>query len=132
MGCRIDKFAWSVRLAKTRSQSAEAISKGKIRLNGQHVKPAREVKLGDEVQVIRHTATFTFRVIQLLEQRVGAKLAVDYVVDITPDEEREKLKTYSLAQSTYRQHGSGKPTKKDRRDLGDFMDDWFEEDIDLE
>ncbi|MFT5778325.1 MAG: ribosome-associated heat shock protein Hsp15 [Crocinitomicaceae bacterium] len=127
MGYRIDKFAWSVRLAKTRSQSSDAVSKGKIRLNGQHVKPARDVKLGDEVQVIRHTATFTFRVIQLLERRVGAKLAPEYVVDITPDEEREKLRVYSLAQSTYRQHGTGKPTKKDRRDLDGFMEDWLDE-----
>ena len=124
MAYRIDKFAWSVRLAKTRSISTQAIAKGKIRLNGVHVKPAREVKLGDEIQVIRHTATFTFRVIQLLERRVGAKLALEYIVDITSDEERDKLKMYQVAQSTYRERGSGKPTKKDRRDIDQFMDDW--------
>lgn len=127
MGCRVDKFAWSVRLAKTRSQSADAISKGKIRLNNQHVKPARDVKLGDTIQVIRHTATFSFRVIQLLERRVGAKLVLDYVIDITTDEEREKLNTYRAAQSVYREHGSGKPSKKDRRDLDTFLDDWLED-----
>lgn len=124
MSCRLDKFAWSVRLAKTRSQATEAISKGRIRLNGETAKPAKEVKLGDEVSLHRHTAVFTFKVIQLLDKRVGAKLAPDYIVDITPDEEREKLKIYQASQSIYRQHGSGKPTKKDRRDLDDFLSDW--------
>lgn len=128
MAYRLDKYVWSVRLAKTRSISTQTIAKGKIRLNGAHVKPAKEVKLGDEIQVIRHTATFTFRVIQLLKRRVGAKLAPNYILDITPDEEREKLRVYQLAQSTYREHGSGKPSKKDRRDIDDFMDDWQEED----
>ncbi len=130
MNCRVDKFAWSVRLAKTRSQSAEAVTKGKIRLNGVHVKPSRVVKVGDTVHVIRHTSTFSYKVIQLLQKRVGAKLVADYVIDITPDEEREKLKLYSSAQSVYREHGTGKPTKKDRRDLDTFMDDWLEEEID--
>lgn len=127
MSCRVDKYAWSVRLAKTRSQSTEAISKGKIRLNNQHVKPARDVKLGDTIQVIRHTATFSYKVIQLLGKRVGAKLVPDYLIDITTDEEREKLKVYQTAQNVYREHGSGKPTKKDRRELDTFLDDWFEE-----
>lgn len=127
MSCRVDKFAWSVRLAKTRSQSADAISKGKIRLNNQHVKPARDVKLGDTIQVIRHTATFSFKVIQLLERRVGAKLVPDYLIDITSDEEREKLKMYRAAQSVYREHGTGKPSKKDRRDLDSFLDDWLDD-----
>ena len=127
MSCRVDKFAWSVRLAKTRSQSADAVTKGKIRLNNQHVKPARDVKLGDTIQVIRHTATFTFKVIQLLNRRVGAKLVPDYIIDITPDEEREKLKMYQAAQSVYREHGTGKPSKKDRRDLDSFMDEWLDD-----
>ena len=127
MGCRVDKYAWSVRLAKTRSQSTEAISKGKIRLNSQHVKPARDVKIGDTIQVIRHTATFSYKVIQLLNKRVGAKLVSDFLVDITSDEEREKLKVYQAAQNVYREHGTGKPTKKDRRELDTFLDDWFDD-----
>ena len=114
-------------MAKTRSQSTDAISKGRIRLNNQHVKPARDVKLGDTIQVIRHTTTFSYKVIQLLGKRVGAKLVPDYLIDITSDEEREKLKVYQAAQSVYREHGTGKPTKKDRRELDVFLDDWFEE-----
>lgn len=127
MGCRVDKFAWSVRLAKTRSQSSDAISKGKIRLNDQHVKPARDVKLGDTIQVIKHTATFSFKIIQLLNSRVGAKLVPEYIIDITSDEEREKLKMYQATQRVYREHGTGKPSKKDRRDLDSFLEEWQED-----
>lgn len=111
-------------MAKTRSKSSEAIANGKVRLNGDTAKPSKDVKLGDEIQIIRHTAKFTFRVIQLLNKRVGAKLVIDYIVDVTPDAEREKLKIYQASQSAYRHHGAGKPTKKDRRDLDDFLEDW--------
>ena len=124
MGCRLDKYVWSVRLAKTRALSADAIAAGKVRLNGEIVKPAKEVKLGDEIQLIKHTAKFSFRVIQLLNKRIGAKLVLEYIIDVTPDEEREKLKLYQLSQSAYRDNGSGKPTKKDRRNLDDFMEKW--------
>ena len=126
MSCRLDKFVWSVRLAKTRSQAAEAVSKNKVKLNGASAKPSKEVKLGDEVQIIRHTATFSYRVIQLLQKRVGAKLVADYIIDITDPLEIEKLKTYQLSQSIYRDNGSGKPTKKDRRNLDEFMEHWDE------
>ena len=124
MSCRLDKYAWSVRLAKTRSIAAQEIGKGRIRLNGEHVKPAKEVKLGDEIQVHKHTAVFSFKIIQLLDRRVGAKLVPDYLIDITTEEEREKLRAYNLAQRGYRQHGTGKPSKKDRRDLDDFLESW--------
>jgi len=124
MSCRLDKFVWCVRLAKTRSKSTEAVNKGRVRLNSVSAKPAKEVKLGDEIQIIRHTATFTFRVIQLLDKRVGAKLVKDYIIDVTPEEEIDKLRVYQAAQSNYRQHGSGKPSKKDRRDIDDFIDNW--------
>ena len=83
MACRLDKFVWSVRLAKTRSQSSEAINRGKVKLNNSNSKPAKEVKLGDEIQIIKHTATFSYRVIQLLDKRVGAKLVENFIIDIT-------------------------------------------------
>jgi len=124
MGCRLDKYVWSVRLAKTRSKSSDAIANGKVRLNNDLVKPSKDVKLGDEIQIIKHSAKFTFRVIQLLNKRIGAKLVQDYIVDITPEEEFEKLRLYRLSQSTYREHGTGKPTKKDRRDLDGFLENW--------
>ena len=105
---------------------ADAISKNKVKLNGESSKPSKEVKLGDEVQIIRHTAVFTFKVIQLLQKRVGAKLVADYIIDITDPLEVEKLKTYQLSQSIYRDNGTGKPTKKDRRNLDDFLETWDE------
>lgn len=124
MSYRLDKFVWSVRLAKTRSQATEAISKGKVRLNDKPAKPAKEVHLGDEIQIVKHTATYTFRVIKMLERRVGAKLVSDYIVDITPSEELEKYKLYQENQKVYRELGSGKPSKKQRRDIDDFLDNW--------
>lgn len=124
MSTRLDKYVWSVRLAKTRSQAADAISKGKVKLNGENIKPAKDVKIGDEINVIKHTAVFTYKVLQLLDRRVGAKLVPDYLLDITPEEEIEKLKMFQLSQKSYRQHGTGKPSKKDRRNLDDFLENW--------
>ena len=124
MSYRMDKYVWSVRLSKTRSKATEAIANGKVRLNGEVVKPSKEVKVGDEIQVVRHTAKFTYRIVQLLNKRVGAKLVQDYLIDITPEEERQKLKLFQLSQVSYRQHGKGKPSKKDRRDLDEFLDGW--------
>lgn len=124
MSTRLDKYVWSVRLAKTRSQAADAISKGRVKLNGENIKPAKYVKVGDEINIYKHTSVFTFKVLQLLDRRVGAKLVPDYLLDITPEEEIEKLKMFQLSQKSYRHHGTGKPTKKDRRDLDDFLENW--------
>ena len=81
MSTRLDKYVWSVRLSKTRSKAAEAISKGRVRLNGEHVKPAKDVKVGDEINITKHTAVFTFKVLQLLDRRIGAKLVPEYLLD---------------------------------------------------
>jgi ribosome-associated heat shock protein Hsp15 len=124
MACRIDKYVWAVRLAKTRSQATELINRGKIKLNHLNMKPAKEVSLGDEIQIMKHTAVFSYRVIQLLNKRIGAKLVDGFIIDVTPAEEIEKLKIYQAAQSNYRHNGTGKPTKKDRRDLDGFIDNW--------
>lgn len=124
MAYRVDKYVWAVRLAKTRSKATEAISKGRVRLNGEDIKPSKEIKVGDEINVLRHTAVFSFKVIQLLNNRVGPKLVDQYIIDITPEGELEKLKLYQLAQQSYRSYGTGKPSKKDRRDLDDFLEDW--------
>ncbi len=122
--CRIDKFVWCVRLAKTRSIASSLISKGKIRLNGLTTKPAKEVKLGDEINIVKHTSIFTFRVIQLLDRRIGAKMVNEYIIDVTSEEEKEKFKIYQANQRVYRSHGTGKPTKKDRRDLDEYLKNW--------
>lgn len=124
MSLRIDKFVWFVRLAKTRSQAADLVSKGKFKLNGESVKSSKEVKVGDIVSAHKNTAVFSYKILQLLDRRVGAKLVVDHVIDITPEEEVEKYKNYQLSQRVYRENGTGKPTKKDRRHLDDFLDGW--------
>ena len=117
MTCRVDKFIWSVRLAKTRTKATELINKNKVLINGNNIKPAKEVMVGDEIQIIKHNATFSYKVISTLQKRVGAKQLDDYIIDITPSSEREKLRIYQEAQRSYREQGSGKPTKKHRRAL---------------
>ena len=124
MSFRLDKYIWSVRLAKTRSKATELVNKGKIRLNSAPAKPAKEVKLGDEIQITKNAATFTFRIINLLDRRVGAKLVSDYIVNVTPQEEIDKYETYLTNQRAYRDLGEGKPSKKQRRDLDDFLENW--------
>jgi len=124
MSLRIDKYIWFVRLAKTRSQSADLISKGKFKLNGESVKSSKEIKVGDRITAHKNTAVFSYKVLQLLDRRVGAKLVAEYVIDITPEEEIEKFKTYQQSQRVYRDNGTGKPTKKDRRSIDDFLEDW--------
>ena len=124
MSYRWDKYIWSVRLAKTRSQAAELISKSKIKVNGESVKPAKLPKVGDTIQLSKNTAIFSYKVVQLLDKRVGAKLVADYIIDTTPPEEIEKFRMYQNAQQVYRENGTGKPTKKDRRDLDSFLEDW--------
>lgn len=126
MKYRVDKYVWSVRLAKTRSKASELVAKGKVLLNHEKVKPAKEVKEGDIVTVIVHNANLSYKVIGLLDRRVGAKLVENYIRDITPPEELDKLKVYRAAQRVYREKGTGKPSKKDRRDLDDFMEKWSE------
>ena len=122
MTLRIDKYTWAVRLTKTRSQASELISKGKIKVNEVDVKPSRDVKLGDIIQVHKNSAVFSYKVLELLEKRVGPKLVSIYIEDITPIEEVEKYKTYQEAQRVYREMGTGRPSKKDRRSLDDFLD----------
>ena len=126
MKIRFDKYVWCVRLAKTRSQASELISKGKIRLNGQDVKSSKEIKVNDIIGVQKHSATFHYKVLLLLDKRLGAPLIPTYIEDQTTEEEILKFKQYQLAQKAYRET-DGKPTKKDRRELDKFMDDWDEE-----
>lgn len=124
MSSRIDKFVWCVRLSKTRSIATDLVSKNKVKLNGEEVKPSKEVKPGDIITIHKNTAVFSYKVIQLLANRVGAKLVADYVEDITDPIEVEKYKAYQASQSVYRELGTGKPSKKDRRDISDFLEDW--------
>lgn len=121
---RVDKFLWCVRLAKTRSIATDLVQKGSFRLNGESIKPSKEVKQGDIISIQKNSAVFSYKVLQLLSNRIGAKLVNEFLIDITPLEEVEKYKLYQASQKIYRDYGTGKPSKKDRRDLDDFLENW--------
>jgi ribosome-associated heat shock protein Hsp15 len=121
---RIDKYVWCVRLSKTRSLATKLVAGNKVKLNGLEMKPAKEVAVGDIISIQKNNATFSFRIKALTEKRLGAKLIGDYIVDETPTEEVEKYKTYQAAQRNYRGKDHGKPSKKDRRELDDFLEGW--------
>lgn len=129
MSLRIDKYVWFVRLAKTRTLATELVQRNKIKLNDMPVKPSKEVKIGDTLSIIKNNATFSYKIKDLLDRRVGAKLVSDYLIDITDPLELEKFKTYQAAQSVYREYGTGRPSRKDRDNLDSFFE-WLEEDED--
>lgn len=119
---RADKYLFAVRLAKTRADAAEALRGGKILINGSAAKPSHELKVGDTISVKHLPAVFTYKIVALLERRVGAKLVADYIIDTTPASELEKLELAKLDTSGRRERGAGRPTKRDRRELDDFLD----------
>ena len=112
---RIDKWLWSVRLFKTRSQATEACRSGKISMMEQEVKPSRDVQEGDIIEVRTGPLIKTVKVLQLIKTRVSAKIAAECYEDLTPAEEYEKLKQMRETNYEYRQKGIGRPTKRERR-----------------
>jgi len=112
---RIDKWLWAVRLYKTRSQAGEACKGGKVKIDGRNVKPSKEVKAGDEIEIHVNLIEKKVLVKQVLKNRVGAKLVEIYMTDLTPQEEYDKLKLMREMNAENRQRGLGRPTKKNRR-----------------
>ena len=132
---RLDKWLWAARIYKTRTLAADACKNGRITINGSQAKPARMVKVGDQVGVKKAPVTYTFRVLQTIEKRVGAKLLPEILENVTPPEQYELLEMSKISGFVNRARGTGRPTKKDRRALDEFnapvfMDDDFEFDID--
>ncbi len=121
-GVRIDKWLWAVRLYKTRSQAAEECKKGKVNIGGMNVKPSREVKEGETVQLRRPPITRSYKIIALTENRMAAKLVPEFMVETTPASELEILEVQKNMSIYNRERGTGRPTKKERRDLDDFFD----------
>ncbi len=119
---RVDKFLWCVRYFKTRSIATDACKQGKVLVNGSVVKPSREVYPTDQLSVRKNQINYQIEILDLPPSRVGAKLVNLYINDVTPKEEFEKLELLKYSQDYYRKKGTGRPTKKDRREL----DDWFE------
>ena len=124
MKLRLDKFIWAIRIAKTRSLAHEAISKGKIKMNFKDVKPSYQPQENDIITLHRNSAVFSYKVIALTDKRIGAKLVHDFIENTTPQEEIDKFEQYLLSQKSYRINGDGKPSKKDRRALDDFKENY--------
>jgi len=121
---RIDKWLWAVRLFKTRSQASTACEQGKISINDQPAKASRMVNTGDIIRIKRTGLTRVYKVRRLTGNRVSAKLVVDYCDELTPPDELEAYKNRSKRMTIFRDPGTGRPTKRERRDLDDFMDEW--------
>ena len=121
-GVRIDKWLWSVRIYKTRSQASEACKKGYVRIKETSVKPSRDVKVGEIIQVKKAPITKSFKVLALVGKRMGAKLIVDFVEDVTTADQLELLEMQKNMRWIERDRGTGRPTKKDRRELDDFFE----------
>lgn len=118
---RIDKFLWSVRIFKTRSQATDACRKGHVTIDEQPVKPARSIAEGETFGVRKNQVNYTYRVKALLKSRVGAKLVENYIEDLTPEDELLKLEFQRLHHFVKRDRGAGRPTKKERRDMENFL-----------
>ena len=135
MEARLDKWLWAARIYKTRTIAADACKNGRLTINGAQAKPSRTVKAGDEVGVRKPPVTYTFRVKQAIEKRVGAKLLPDVLENITDAAQYELLEMSKISGFVNRARGTGRPTKKDRRALDEFtaptfMDDDFDFDLD--
>ncbi len=122
-GVRIDKYLWSIRLYKTRSLASEACRKGKILINSVQVKPSRIVVKNEIIIVKKPPVTFTYRIIEPIENRVGAKLLEQFVADLTTEEEKSKLDLKQSVLTVFRDKGTGRPTKKERRLIDRFNED---------
>jgi ribosome-associated heat shock protein Hsp15 len=121
---RLDKYLWSIRLFKTRTESAEACDKGKVKYNGLAAKASKNVSVGDEYEVKTENKRWRIKVTALLDHRLQYAQAVNYYIDITPAEEVERLQFQAASFSTgKRQSKIGRPTKKQRRDLEGFLED---------
>lgn len=119
---RVDKWLWAVRVYKTRSQATDACRKGHVVIDDQAVKPSRILKEGDLVKVRKSPVVYHYKVLRLAEKRMGAKLVPDFMEDITPPENLEILEVQKNMSWFQRERGTGRPTKKERRDLDDFRD----------
>ncbi|HLT66139.1 MAG TPA: RNA-binding S4 domain-containing protein [Flavobacterium sp.] len=128
---RIDKYLWCVRYYKTRSIATEAIKKGHVSVNNQTAKASRDVYPGDKISLRKDQINYTLEVLDLPPNRVGAKLVDIYRKDTTPAESFEHLELLKLAKEHYRSKGQGRPTKKDRRDIDDYIDDDLLDDEDI-
>lgn len=129
---RLDKWLWAVRLFKTRSIAAEACKKGRVMIKEIPAKPSRMIKTGDVVQVRKPPVTYSFEVLDVTENRMGAKLVPLFMKNVTPASELQILELSKATGFIDRARGTGRPTKKDRRDLDQFSEDYMFDELDLD
>ena len=132
---RLDKWLWAARIYKTRTLAADACKNGRVTINGAQAKPSRVVKVGDEVGVQKSPITYTFRVKQAIEKRVGAKLLPDVLENITSAQQYELLEMSRISGFVGRARGTGRPTKKERRALDEFAEEtplFIDDDFDFD
>jgi ribosome-associated heat shock protein Hsp15 len=122
---RIDKYMWAIRAFKTRTLASDACKAGRVKLDGNNIKPSHEVKIGEIYQVSKGIERKVIKVTGLLENRVDAKTAIFFYEDITPVEQTSAFKSMFQAPLLKRDRGTGRPTKKDRREIDDLKDDFF-------
>jgi ribosome-associated heat shock protein Hsp15 len=120
---RIDKFLWAARVFKTRTIAAEACTKGHVIINNVSVKPSRTVKVGEVIYVRKPPMIHSYKIIKLLNNRLSAQLVKDYIEELTPDEEFLRVEMIRLQRNAVRDRGTGRPTKRDRRDIDKFTGD---------
>ena len=124
---RVDKWLWAVRAYKTRTDAADACRLSKVTINGGYAKPSREVAVGDEVGFRKGVITYTYRVLEAIGNRQPAKDVPRYAENITPQSELDKLNVPKETVFISRDRGTGRPTKKERREMEGLMDGFFRE-----
>lgn len=125
MDVRVDKWLWAVRVFKTRSIATDAVKKGRVMVNDVLVKPSRTIKPGDIIKVKKPPVTYSFRVIQTVQNRLGAKFVPDYMENITPQSELDILDIVRVSGFIDRRKGLGRPTKREGRELAEFTSDLY-------
>lgn len=117
---RVDKYLWCIRLFKTRSIATNACKKGQVKIDGNNLKPSRDIFGSETITIRKNQINYKIQVLDIPPSRVGAKLVDLYRKDITPKEEFEKTELLKYSKDYYRKKGTGRPTKKDRRDIEDY------------
>lgn len=125
---RLDKYLWAVRIFKTRSDAADAVRNNRVLVNDAYAKPSREVKIGDMISVRRERVTYSYKVLELVSSRQPAKSVPTYCLNCTPQEELDKLHVPQETIFVFRDRGTGRPTKKERRDIDALMEGFYYDD----
>ncbi|MDO5664959.1 MAG: RNA-binding S4 domain-containing protein [Bacteroidia bacterium] len=129
---RIDKWLWAVRIFKTRTIASDACKKGRIMIDNVSVKPSRMIRIGDVIQVRKPPITFSFKVLELSDKRMGAKFVPQFMENVTSPEQYEILELNKISGFVDRQRGTGRPTKKERRDLEQFTGEFDFDEFDFD